>query len=141
MEIKLKKLNTREKMVLMIVFSVILLLVILSLSFILSDENLRISVSKKNLPPSFKNLFGTDWLGRDMFTRTIKGLRLSLSVGAFASIISVAVATVMGMCAATFGRTVDAIISWFIDLFIGMPHIVFMVLICFIAGGGYMELF
>ena len=71
-----------------------------------------------------------------MFTRTIKGLRLSLAVGTFASVLSVLIATVMGICAATFGKAVDAAISWVIDLFIGMPHLVFMVLICFIVGGG-----
>ncbi|WP_229263725.1 ABC transporter permease [Cohnella cholangitidis] len=86
--------------------------------------------------PSVEHLFGTDWLGRDMFTRTIKGLRLSLAVGAFASLLSVLIAIVMGICAAIFGKAVDAAISWIIDLFIGMPHLVFMVLICFIVGGG-----
>ncbi|MNQ87024.1 Dipeptide transport system permease protein DppC [compost metagenome] len=71
-----------------------------------------------------------------MFTRTMKGLRLSLAVGAFASLLSVVVATVLGIGAAVFGKAVDGVISWVIDLFIGMPHLVFMVLICFIVGGG-----
>ncbi|AOT72488.1 ABC transporter permease [Geosporobacter ferrireducens] len=136
MQKKQEKLNVREKMIWLLTFSVVLLLAILILSFFLSNENLRISAVRKNLPPSPENFFGTDWLGRDMFTRTIKGLRLSLAVGAFASVISVFVATVMGICAAAFGKTVDAVISWLIDLFIGMPHLVFMVLICFIVGGG-----
>lgn len=120
----------------LLVFSSLLLLLLLLLSFILSDENLRLSSAGKNLPPSLEHLFGTDWLGRDMFTRTLKGLRLSLAVGAFASIMSVIVATVMGICAATFGKVVDNTVSWVIDLFIGMPHLVFMILISFIAGGG-----
>lgn len=108
----------------------------LILSMILSDDNLRLSSASKNLAPSFEHVFGTDWLGRDMFTRTIKGLRLSLTVGAFASLLSVTIATVIGICAATFGKAVDGTISWLIDLFIGMPHLVFMVMICFIVGGG-----
>lgn len=136
MQKKQDSLNVREKIIWLLAFSIALLLAILILSFFLSNENLRISAVRKNLPPSPENLFGTDWLGRDMFTRTIKGLRLSLAVGAFASVISVFVATVMGICAATFGKRVDAVISWLIDLFIGMPHLVFMVLICFIVGGG-----
>ncbi len=128
--------NTRKKMVRMLAFSTILLLSILILSFILGDTNLRLNAGSKNLPPSSKHLFGTDWLGRDMLTRTIKGLRLSLAVGAFASMMSVVVATVMGTGAAIFGKKVDNAISWVIDLFIGMPHLVFMILISFIAGGG-----
>lgn len=123
-------------MVWLLGFSAVLLLLILSLSFVLSNDHLRLSAANKNLPPSLQHWFGTDWLGRDMFTRTVKGLRLSLAVGAFASIISVLVATLMGICAAAFGKTADAIVSWIIDLFIGMPHLVFMVLIAFIAGGG-----
>ncbi|MEK5028530.1 ABC transporter permease [Paenibacillus sp. FSL M7-1046] len=128
--------NVRKKMILLLALSSGFLLAILILSFWLSNDNLRLSAASKNLAPNLQYIFGTDWLGRDMFTRTIKGLRLSLAVGAFASILSVIIATVMGICAATFGKTVDAVISWLIDLFIGMPHLVFMVLICFIAGGG-----
>lgn len=128
--------NVRKKMILLLVLSSGFLLAILILSFWLSNDNLRLSAASKNLAPNLQYIFGTDWLGRDMFTRTLKGLRLSLAVGAFASILSVIIATVMGICAATFGKTVDAVISWLIDLFIGMPHLVFMVLICFIAGGG-----
>jgi peptide/nickel transport system permease protein len=128
-------LNVRKKLILLLAFSSGFLLAILILSFWLSTDNLRLS-GAKNLAPSLDHVFGTDWLGRDMFTRTIKGLRLSLALGAFTSLFSVLIATVMGICAATFGKTVDAVISWLIDLFIGMPHLVFMVLICFIAGGG-----
>lgn len=131
-----KEINVRKKMIVLLGFSAMLLLCILIFSFLLSNDNFRLSSTDKNLPPSFKHLFGTDWLGRDMFTRTIKGLRLSLAVGAFASIISVFMATIMGICAATFGKMLDAVISWFIDLFIGMPHLVFMILISFIVGGG-----
>lgn len=128
-------LNVRKKMILSLAFSSGFLLAILILSFWLSNDNLRLS-SAKNLAPNLDHIFGTDWLGRDMFTRTIKGLRLSLALGAFTSLLSVLIATVMGICAATFGKAADAVISWLIDLFIGMPHLVFMVLICFIAGGG-----
>ncbi|KRE82449.1 peptide ABC transporter permease [Paenibacillus sp. Soil766] len=129
-------LNVRRKLIRMLVFTLGFLTAFLILSMILSDDNLRLSSASKNLAPSFEHVFGTDWLGRDMFTRTIKGLRLSLTVGAFASLLSVTIATVIGICAATFGKAVDGTISWLIDLFIGMPHLVFMVMICFIVGGG-----
>ncbi|GIO40848.1 MULTISPECIES: ABC transporter permease [Paenibacillus] len=128
--------NARKRMLLLMAGSFGFLLVVLILSFGLSNDHLRLGAGGKNLAPSLEHWFGTDWLGRDMFTRTIKGLRLSLAVGAFTSLISVLIATVLGICAATFGKAVDTVISWLIDLFIGMPHLVFMVLICFIVGGG-----
>ena len=128
--------NAKRKMVRMLVFSVALLSVILILSFALSNANLRLNIAGKNLAPSLQHVFGTDWLGREMLTRTIKGLRLSLLVGTFASMISVFLATAMGIGAAIFGKKADTFISWLIDLFIGMPHLVFMILISFIVGGG-----
>lgn len=48
-------------------------------------------------PPSFEHIFGTDWMGRDMFTRTMKGLGLSIMIGAFASIISMIIAVILGL--------------------------------------------
>ncbi len=128
--------NTRKKIIRHIVFSASLLLLILIMAFALENQNLRIHAESKNLAPSLNHLFGTDWLGRDMFTRTIKGLRLSMAVGLLTSMISVGMAGVMGICAATFGRSVDQVISWIIDLFISLPHLVAMILISFIAGGG-----
>ena len=128
--------NVRKKILWMIGFSVCLIGFILILSFILSNDNLRVNNTSKNLMPSLQHLFGTDWLGRDMFTRTMKGLRLSLAVGIFATVISVAVATLLGTAAAIFGKKIDEVISWLIDLFIGMPHLIFMILICYIVGGG-----
>lgn len=133
---ELEGFNARKRMLVLMGLSALLVTAVLILSFLLSDNHLRLNAAIKNLPPSWSHWFGTDWLGRDMLTRTVKGLRLSLAVGAFASVISVCMATLMGVCAATFGKTVDAIVSWIIDLFIGMPHLVFMVLICFIVGGG-----
>lgn len=127
--------NVRQKMTLTFGITLLFLLAVLALSFWLSNDHLRLSPAK-NLPPSLSHWFGTDWLGRDMFARTVKGLRLSLSIGAFASLVSVVIAVVMGISAAAFGKAVDTVVSWIIDLFIGMPHLVFMVLICFIAGGG-----
>lgn len=128
--------NVKRKMVRMLVFSIALISTILILSFVLNNANLRLSAVGKNLAPSLHHILGTDWLGRDMLTRTVKGLRLSLLVGAFASMISVLIAAAAGISAAIFGKKTDTIISWLIDLFIGMPHIVFMILISFIAGGG-----
>ena len=46
------------------------------------------SFTSANQMPSFAHLFGTDWMGRDMFIRTIKGLSLSIMIGIGASIIS-----------------------------------------------------
>lgn len=128
--------NARKKMVAYVGFALLFISTIIILGFTLSGDGLRLNAGSKNLTPSLTHLFGTDWLGRDMFTRTIKGLRLSLTVGALTAVISVVIATILGTAAALFGKKVDALISWLIDLFIGMPHLVFMILISFVVGGG-----
>ena len=49
---------------------------------------------------------------------------------------SVVIALTLGMAAATMGKKADALISWLIDLFLGLPHLVALILIAFTMGGG-----
>jgi len=127
--------NRRQYTFGVIGLSILILLSVLIASYALPDSNIATNLNAKNLEPSFDNIFGTDWLGRDMFTRTIKGLRLSVAVGALAATISVIIATILGMIASINDKC-DLAVSWFIDLFLGMPHIVFLILISFALGGG-----
>jgi len=88
------------------------------------------------LPPSPAHPFGTDWLGRDLFLRTLKGLSVSLTVGVAASLISAVAAVLIGIAAATGSRAVDGAITWLIDLVMGVPHMVLIILISFACGRG-----
>ena len=65
------------------------------------------NLNERNSSPSLDHLFGTDWLGRDMFTRTIMGLSLSMGVGLIGAIGSASIALILGMAAATMGKMVD----------------------------------
>ncbi|WP_291327394.1 ABC transporter permease [Desulfovibrio sp. UCD-KL4C] len=90
----------------------------------------------RKLPPSLSHPFGTDWLGRDMLARTLKGIRISLGVGLSAATCSSIIALIFGLAAATMGKTVDNIITWLVDIFIATPHLVLLILISFACGGG-----
>ncbi|WP_054027778.1 ABC transporter permease [Bacillus sp. FJAT-28004] len=105
-------------------------------SWLLDSSGLSVQLDNRNLPPSFAHLFGTDWLGRDMLSRTVKGLALSIQVGLLGSVCSVIIASMMGLMAATLGKTADRIISWLIDVFLSVPHLVLLILIAFVCGGG-----
>jgi len=102
---------------------------------LMSADPLATRLELRNSAPSAAHLFGTDWLGRDMFTRTIKGLALSINVGMTAAAASVVIAALMGLAAA-LGKAADRIVSWLIDLFLSVPHLVTLILIAFVFGGG-----
>lgn len=91
----------------------------------------------KNLSPSMEHLFGTDWMGRDMFLRTTAGLSTSVLVGLLAAGTSALIALLLGTVAALGGRAVDTVITWLIDLVMGVPHIVLLILISFALGKGF----
>lgn len=93
--------------------------------------------SQKNLAPGLAHPFGTDWMGRDMLLRTLAGLSTSVLVGLLAATVSAFIALVLGAVAALGGKRADAAVTWLIDLMLGIPHIVLLILISFALGKGF----
>ena len=91
----------------------------------------------KSLPPSAAHPFGTDAMGRDMLLRTLAGLSTSVLVGLLAAGVSSVIALILGCAAALGGRKVDAVVTWLIDLCMGIPHIVLLILISYALGKGF----
>lgn len=81
----------------------------------------EIVMSRRFLPPSSAHWFGTDDLGRDLFTRAIYGARISFSVGVVAVGISLLIGVTLGAVAGTLGGLVDAAIMRFVDLMLCFP--------------------
>ena len=133
---KLPKFNRRQRTLITCFFALLLLAGIAAGGLLISDEKISANLEIRNLPPSLDHPFGTDWLGRDMFARTIKGLTESLGLGLTAAAASALIALVLGLLAATAGKVVDNTITWLVDLFLGLPHLVAIILIAFTLGGG-----
>lgn len=132
-----KKYLTRRKSTIICIIAILILLsAILISGFIINESMLGTNFSEKNMPPSLNHLFGTDWLGRDMFIRTIKGLSISLFTGILASAFSTIISLILGICAATLGKFADDCIQWLIDYFMGIPHLILLMLICILLGKG-----
>lgn len=129
-------LNRRQRTLLTIALAALLIAGIVIGGQLLDDANLRTNTAIRNQAPSLQHPFGTDWLGRDMLTRTLRGLTLSLVVGISAASVSAIIALGLGTAAATFGGAVDAAVSWLVDLALSVPHLVFLILIAFALGGG-----
>jgi peptide/nickel transport system permease protein len=91
------------------------------------------------LPPSWVNPFGTDELGRDLFTRTIYGLRTDLSIVAVAVPLGLIVGTSLGMLGA-ISRTAGTLVQRFLDVIVGFPGIVLGVSIVIVIGPGWISL-
>lgn len=103
---------------------------------VIGNAGLRATLLSRNQAPSLRHPFGTDWLGRDMLTRTLQGLSLSLFVGLLAASISAVLAVALGVLAGTLGGVVDLVITWITDVFFALPHLVLLILIAFVVGGG-----
>ena len=96
-----------------------------------------VDFSAKNLAPSLAHPFGTDWMGRDMLARTVAGLSTSVWVGLAASVCSGAIALVLALVSALGGRAADAVVGWLIDLVMGVPHMVLLILVSYALGRGF----
>jgi peptide/nickel transport system permease protein len=129
-------LDRRRKTVLATAFLASIIAAVVLSGLFLGNDRIATHFDARNLSPSIVHPFGTDWLGRDMFTRTMKGLTLSIGIGVTASASGVLIALCLGLMSATLGKTADAAISWAVDLFLGVPHLVALILIAFTMGGG-----
>ena len=126
----------REKTILSLIIFAVFFITILVAGSMIDPEKFSIDLINKNQSPSIMHIFGTDWIGRDMFFRTLKGLSISMKIGVLSSIISGIIAVILGIIGPTCGKRVDAVITWFIDLVLSVPHTLIIILISMAAGGG-----
>jgi peptide/nickel transport system permease protein len=85
-------------------------------------------------PPSADHWFGTDAIGRDLFSRIVYGARVSLRIGFTATAISVIIGLLFGAVAGFFGGILDTSITRLIDVFLAIPYIVLAVAIASVFG-------
>lgn len=126
--------NLRTKTLIILVIAIIIILGIFISSFFIGYIHTDFSSSYQL--PSLEHIFGTDWMGRDMFQRTVAGLGLSITVGAFASVLSTIIAIALGLFS-SFNKYTDEFVAWIIDFFNSIPHILLIILVSICFGGGF----
>lgn len=87
-------------------------------------------------PPSFSHLFGTDRMGRDILSRTLAGVQVSLFVGFSVAAVSLLFGVVLGTLAGFFGKLVDRAIMTVVDIFLAFPSLLLAIGLVSIVGTG-----
>lgn len=132
----MKKVNRRTRVMVLTTIMAVLLIAVYALGIFLPEQAIASNFLNAKQPPSWEHPFGTDVLGRDLLMRTLKGMSVSMTVGLVASIVSAVIAVFVGIAAATGSKWVDALINWVIDLVMGVPHTILVILISFAMGRG-----
>jgi ABC-type dipeptide/oligopeptide/nickel transport system permease subunit len=120
-------------------FSLVVLAAVLAPAITRLDP-LDQDLSASKMPPawsdggSWNHPFGADSLGRDLYSRTIYGARVSLTVGFFGVLIAATLGMVIGSIAGYFGGRIDAIITGPINLILSLPYLLFVVFIAAVLG-------
>ena len=115
----------------------ILLFIVVSIVgpwFTTYDPN-QVAVLNKLQPPNAENWFGTDNFGRDIFTRIIHGMSLTLKVGFLSVGMGGSVGVVLGIFAGYYGGKVDTIIMRVMDVLLAFPGILLALAIVSVLGG------
>ena len=129
-------LNRRRKILLIIISGIVILAGVCLWGLLMEPSLYAPNYEARRLAPSLAHLFGTDNLGRDMFYRTVCGLSTSIQIGLLSALISSVIALILGSMSAVFGGKVDQIVSFMVDLCMGVPHLILLILISIAVGGG-----
>lgn len=132
-----RRLPSRRRTAALCLAAAALLAAVVAAGIALGPAATQADFQAKGLPPSLAHPFGTDWLGRDMLARTLAGLATSLGVGLSAAVASSAIALALGAVAALGDRRADGAVGLLVDLMMGIPHIVLLLLISFALGKGF----
>jgi peptide/nickel transport system permease protein len=136
-----KRLRKNKLAMLGLAIVILLILIALFAPFISPYDPISRAKGESSLGPSINHLFGTDLLGRDIFSRVIYGSRISIEVGVIAVGISVIIGLFFGALSGYFGGISDAVIMRVADIFFAFPYILGAIAIMTILGPGIVNIF
>ena len=117
-----------------LVLLILLLLLIFFGPMLSGQDYIRINAKEKNKAPGEIHWFGTDTLGRDLFSRVCVGSRLSLLVALVCSGIQILIGCAYGGAMAYFGGKVDSIMMRILEILNSFPYLLVTLLIMMVLG-------
>ncbi len=86
------------------------------------------------------HFFGTDQLGRDIFTRLLMGGRYSLTISVLVTVTSMALGTALGIISGYFGKAIDTVIMRICDVFLSIPNMILAIAVMAVLGTSVVNL-
>ncbi|MGW6195810.1 ABC transporter permease [Kribbella sp. NPDC055110] len=105
-----------------------------------SGDPLQQDASQMLLPPSAHHLFGTDDFGRDQFTRTVYGTRLSLQAAVVAVLIGLVSGSLLGLVAGALRGKLDSVLMRVVDIMLAVPSLIVSLAIISALGRGTLNI-
>lgn len=99
------------------------------------------SLVDANQSPSLAHWFGTDTLGRDIYTRVMYGARISLTIGIVAALLNLVIGVIYGGIAGYFGGKTDRIMMAIVDVLYGIPLLLYVILLMVVIAPGLTSIF
>ena len=115
----------------------VLLLIILGCVFcglFTGEDPFRMELTHINAAPDKAHIFGTDTLGRDIWSIIWYGGRRSLFIGAFATLISTGIAVIYGSISGLAGRVVDSVMMRFSEILLSIPSLLLIIFVQAVIG-------
>jgi dipeptide transport system permease protein len=123
-----------------LVFLVFLAIMAIFGPLISSHSVTQTNLPNQNQPPSSTHWFGTDELGRDVFTRTWYGARISLFVGLMAALIDFIIGVIYGGIAGYKGGRTDNAMMRVVEVLYGLPYLLVVILLMVVMGPGLLTI-
>jgi len=92
-------------------------------------------------PPSLAHPFGTDMIGRDVFSRVLYGIRIDMQIGFFTTYVPMIYGVAIGAAAGYFGGWFDTVIMRLLDIFMAFPFLVLIIVVLSILGPGVQNIY
>ncbi len=100
----------------------------------------EISMLERLKAPSWKHPFGTDNLGRDLFSRCLYGAQLSVIIGLSAAALATTISVLIGLLSGYLGGKVDMVVQRIVDAYMSFPELVILIAVVSVVGPGMLQI-